>query len=104
MTDWLPKPSRIDDPVADDTWTYRTPQGVHRSSRVTIGRPAAIPGDPNGDWYCPLYFEHVTPEILCAVGVGPVDALMNAMRFVWDRFQEFSDVRPRSLPAPGTAP
>lgn len=96
MTDWLPKLSAISDPIADDRWAYKTPEGTARTSRVTVGRPAPLPVDPNGDWYCPLYFEHVTPEILCVVGVGPVDALMNAMRFVWDRFQEFSEVQPRA--------
>ncbi len=98
MADWLPKLSSIDDPIANDHWSYKLPDGTERMSRVTIGRPTLIPGDTNANWYCPMFFEHVTPEIVCVVGVGPVDALMNAMKFVWDRFQELDEVSPRTQP------
>jgi hypothetical protein len=66
--------------------------------RVTIGRPAPIQGDPNGDWYCPLRIEHRTPEILCMVGVGPVDALANAARVVSAHFHELRKVSSRARP------
>jgi hypothetical protein len=98
MADWLPRLATIEDPIADDSWAYQTAEGEKRLSRVTVGRPAPIPGDENGDWYCPLFFEHVTPDIKCVVGVGPVDALMNAMNFVWDRFRELHRVTPRAKP------
>jgi hypothetical protein len=100
MKDWRPKLTEINDPIADDYWSYRTEDGAKRTSRVTIGRPALLADGTN--WYCPMYFEHVTRGIDYAMGVGPVDALMNAMYFVRKRFYEFDDVTPRAKPA--TAP
>lgn len=97
MKDWRPKLTAIDDPIADDYWSYRTEDGAKRTSRVTVGRPALLADGTN--WYCPMYFEHVTRGIDYAMGVGPVDALMNAMYFVRRRFYEFDDVTPRAKPA-----
>jgi hypothetical protein len=51
-----------------------------------------------------MYFEHVTRGIDYAFGVGPVDALMNAMYFVRRRFYEFDDVTPRSKPKAAKRP
>jgi hypothetical protein len=96
MKDWRPKLTAINDPIADDYWFYRTEDGSKRTSRVTIGRPALLADGTN--WYCPMYFEHVTRGIDYAMGVGPVDALMNAMYFVRRRFYEFDDVTPRAKP------
>jgi hypothetical protein len=97
MKDWRPKLTAINDPIADDYWSYRTEDGAKRTSRVTIGRPALLADGTN--WYCPMYFEHVTQGIDYAMGVGPVDALMNAMYFVRRRFYEFDDVTPQAKPA-----
>ena len=97
MKDWRPKLAAINAPIADDYWSYRTEEGAKRTSRVTIGRPALLADGTN--WYCPMYFEHVTRGIDYAMGVGPVDALMNAMYFVRRRFYEFDDVTPRAKPA-----
>ncbi len=69
-----------EDPIADDYWSYETRDGTRRTSRVTIGRPAPLAD--KRDWYCPILFEHVTEGIYYSYGVGPVDALMNAMYFV----------------------
>jgi hypothetical protein len=96
MKDWRPKLTAIDDPIADDYWSYRTEDGTKRTSRITIGRPASL--EDGKDWYCPMYFEHVTRGIDYAFGAGPVDALMNAMYFVRRRFYEFDEVTPRSKP------
>lgn len=96
MRDWLPQLTEIDDPVADDFWSYETEEGIQRVVRVTIGRPAPIPKEANGDWYCPLRIEGRTPGLLCAVGVGPVDALANAARAVTDHFEELRKVSPRA--------
>jgi hypothetical protein len=98
MGNWLPELTTIDDPIADDFWPYETDEGVRRVARVTLGRPAPIPGDPNGDWYCPLRIEHRMSGILCVVGVGPVDALTNAARVVSEHFHELRKVSPRSRP------
>lgn len=96
MKDWRPKLTAIEEPIADDYWSYRTEDGAKRTSRVTIGRPALL--SDGSHWYCPMDFEHVTDGIDYAFGVGPVDALMNAMYFVRRRFHEFDDVTPRAKP------
>ena len=98
MSTWLPELTSIDDPVADDFWSYENDHGVQYEVRVTIGRPAAIPHDPNGDWYCPIRIERFLPRILCVVGVGPVDALANAGRMVREHFHELRKVSPRARP------
>jgi len=100
MRSWLPSLTSIDDPVADDFWSYENDEGVQHIARVTIGRPAPIPGDTNGDWYCPVRIEHASAkaEIVCMVGVGPVDAMINATRVVSDHFHELRKVSPRARP------
>jgi hypothetical protein len=96
MKNWRPKLSSIDDPIAEDSWHYMTEDGTRRTSRIIIGRPAlTLDGK---DWYCPFSFEHVTKGIDFAFGVGPVDALMNAMYFVRRRFYEFDEVTPGAKP------
>ena len=100
MKDWRPKPAAIDDPIADDYWSYETRDGTRRTSRVTIGRPAPLAD--KRDWYCPILFEHVTEGIYYSYGVGPVDALMNAMYFVRRRFYALKKVQPRAKSTTGS--
>jgi hypothetical protein len=99
MDDIMPPLLKIENVIADDFWSYRLQDGTERISRVTVGRPEPIPGDPGGSWYCPFFFEHFTDGIDWAGGVGPVDALANAMRFVSARFDELDRVSPRARPA-----
>lgn len=101
MKDWRPRLTSIDAPIAQDYWHYRTEDGTQRTSRILIGRPALAPDGKT--WYCPFSFEHVTKGIDYAYGVGPVDALMNAMYFVRRRFYEFDDVTP-GVKAPRVKP
>ena len=96
MKSWRPRLTAITDPIAEDSWSYKAEDGTKRTSRITIGRPAQL--EDGTHWYCPMYFEHVTRGIDYAFGVGPVDALMNAMYFVRRRFYEFDDVTPRAKP------
>ena len=100
MKDWRPRLTAIEDPIADDYWSYKAEDGTRRTSRITIGRPAQL--EDGTHWYCPMYFEHVTQGIDCAFGVGPVDALMNAMYFIRRRFHEFDDVTPRARSTPAS--
>ena len=100
MGNWLPQLTSIDDPIADDFWSYENDHGVRHVARVTLGRPVPIPNDPNGNWYCPLRIDPGLPDILCMVGVGPVDALANATRIVNDHFHELRKVSPRAQPVP----
>jgi len=95
--DWLPQLARIEDPIADDLWEYELPdKGGRQTSRITIGRPVPLPGDAHGDWYCPVFAEHFLPAIRCVVGVGPVDALMNAMSLVRTFFEQVGGASPRA--------
>ncbi len=99
MSNWRPVLSAIDDPIAVDTWRYEFDGGV-RESRIEIGRPQPIPGDKNGDWFCPVLFEHVTSGVKCVFGVGPVDTLANAMAFVRQQSSRFEKVEPRTASTP----
>ncbi len=82
---------QIDHPIAEDTWHYKLADGRTISSRIIVGRPSQIKGDPNGDWICQLWIEHFTPKIMKVYGVGPVDALMNAMTQVRSFFDKHKD-------------
>jgi hypothetical protein len=93
---WQPRIEKIDDPVVEDWWAYALPDGSKRVSHILLGRPAPIPS--GGDWYCPLFFEHITPAIECIYGVGPVDTLRNAAGFIQTRLDWFSFVSARSCP------
>jgi hypothetical protein len=91
---------RIDktaDIVAADERRYETPSGQTRVSRIEIERPLPAPDDPNGDWYCPVFVEHFTDRIVPAYGVGPVDALMNAMMLVRSFADQIREFTPRAL-------
>jgi len=100
VKDWRPKLAAIDDPIADDYWSYETRDGTRRTSRVLIGRPAPLADKRDG--YVPIIFEHVTEGIYYSYGVGPVDALMNAMHFIRRRFYALKEVQPRAKPTPGS--
>lgn len=94
--DWRPRLTTIDDPIADDRWSLTTQEGETRVSRIVVGRPQPLPGEADRAWYCPLSIEGYLPGIKCVMGVGPVDALMNAMTLVRRFFEENSDVTPRA--------
>jgi hypothetical protein len=72
----------VDDPVAEDYWSYVDIDGEARVSRIRIGRPQRWEGDIQRDWLCPVEVGHFTDGVRAIVGVGPVDALMNAMGVV----------------------
>ncbi len=78
----IPEFKAVDDPVAEDTWSYVDSGGKTRVSRIRIGRPCRWPENIHGDWLCPVEIEHFTDGVRAIVGVGPVDALMNAMGVV----------------------
>jgi hypothetical protein len=68
---------RITDIIAADEWRHGA-----RVSRIEISRPQPAPDDPNGDWYCAVFVQGFTDGIVPAYGVGPIDALMNAVMLV----------------------
>jgi hypothetical protein len=92
----VPKFRRVVDVVAEDYWSYTTKEGTSKMSRVTIGRPTPWPDDGQGDWLCPLDIEHFTDGIRGIAGVGPVDALMNAMGIVKAFAEEIEPFTPRA--------
>lgn len=94
--DWRPKLTHIEDPIADDYWEYRTPQGERRISRLIVGRPVHHP--KARAWYCPILIEGTSPRVDAVFGQGPVDALMNAMAVVRSFFEENLSVVPGVKP------
>ena len=77
----------IADPVAFDRWTFKDAKGKKRMVRIEVGRPQPIPEDQHGDWFTPVFIENWTEHVVPALGVGPLDSLMNAVALVRD-FQE----------------
>ena len=85
---WRPvELSNVEDIVAEDWWTYWR-SGRKVTSHIAIGRPTP---DPSGrDWYCPLLLEGRASGWKPIYGVGPVDAMMNALIVVSRLFHEFA--------------
>jgi hypothetical protein len=102
--DWRPQLTTIDDPIAEDLWSYTAIDGSTKVSRLIVGRPQPLPGEADQTWYCPLSIEGHLPGIKCIMGVGPVDALMNAMTLVRRFFEEQADVTPRAGPSSKKGP
>lgn len=92
----IPHFNVIEDPVAEDTWSYVNSDGQTQVSRITVGRPRPWPGNVHGDWLCPLEIEHYTDGIHAFVGVGPVDALMNALGVVRGFAEQIGKCTPRT--------
>lgn len=75
---WRTKLKSIDDPIAEESFTYRTPKGENVTSRVVIGRPRRVPRGHGDAWYCPLLIEGETVGIMPVLSLGPVGAIVNA--------------------------
>jgi hypothetical protein len=88
----LPEIVEIHDPVAEDVWHLRAAAGKTVSHRIVVGRP--FPEDPereDSDWCCSVMIEGSLRKVCPAMGVGPVDALMNAMVLVRGFFESNKD-------------
>ncbi|HEY8751365.1 MAG TPA: hypothetical protein VIM11_25520 [Tepidisphaeraceae bacterium] len=85
----LPIFDSIADPIAVDRWECRR-GGRTFTATIQIGRPVPVESDPNGDWCCPVFVETFTGRIIPVMGVGPIDALLNATLFI-RRFAEDLD-------------
>jgi hypothetical protein len=97
MTDPMKPADSIDDPVAVDTWVYDA-GGVKQRTRIEVGRPVRRdPKDPNSEWACQLRIEGETQGIETIYGLGPVDALMNAMQLVRRFFEKTHRHAPKTL-------
>ena len=86
---WKPSLTKIDDPIATDVWEYRS-DGIVVRTLIEVGRPTRIDNDDaTSEWYCPLRIEGwFEEEVRVVVGLGSVDALMNAMSLVKKFFEE----------------
>ncbi len=79
------KTKTIGDVIADGTWLFpevmRKIQKGRKTGYIAIGRPRPDT-DPRGDWICPIQIDHFTNGVVYAHGVGPLDALLNAMNLL----------------------
>ena len=91
----VPKFEHVTDVVAEDSWSYITKEGTPKISRIIIGRPRPWPNDSHGDWVCPIEIEDFTSGTRAIAGVGPVDALMNAVEMVKAFAEEIKPFTPR---------
>jgi hypothetical protein len=84
--------AEIQDPIVEDVWKTKGDDGEIISHRIVVGHPhPEDEGDDKSDWYCPVMIEHFLPRIVPAMGVGPVDSLMNAMHLVKTFFDKNRD-------------
>lgn len=82
LTASFKKRRSVSRPIASDTWTYTDRSGQQHAVKLQIGKPQPIPGDRQRDWFCPVFVEGWTPHVVPAIGIGPFDALMNALLVV----------------------
>jgi hypothetical protein len=76
---------------------YTTKEGTPKTSRIVIGRPRLWPKESQGDWICPIEVEGFTDGTRAIAGVGPVDALMNAIEVVKAFAEKIEPFTPRAL-------
>lgn len=79
---------KIQDVIAHDKWESTSQNGKLVTHEILVGRPFADADDPNQDWVCPVSIQNFTSGIKLIHGVGPVDALMNAMTLVKAFFEK----------------
>jgi len=77
---------RIDDVIADGMWRIpelmrKIRKGKKRTAYIAIGRPRPD-ADPRGDWICPIQIESFISGVKHVHGIGPLDALLNAMNLL----------------------
>jgi hypothetical protein len=92
----VPRFEHVTDVIANDSWSYTTKEGTPKISRLVIGRPRPSPNESHGDWICPMEIEHFTGGARAVAGVGPVDALMNAIGVVKAFAEEIGPFTPRA--------
>jgi len=98
---WRKQLKGIDDPIAEDSFTYRNSDGKRVKARVVIGHPKPVPKGFGTEWYCPLIIEgwHLS-GVSPVMGMGPVTALVNAGSVV----RAFLEETVLKVPARGSSP
>jgi hypothetical protein len=79
-------------PVAAEVWTYTDGNGRKRKAEVRVGKPQRVSNDASGAWCCPVYIGGWISHVVPAIGVGPLDALMNALRLVKEFREHIADM------------
>ena len=92
---------RISDVIAQDDWYYKRHDGSTYRTRIIIGRPRPENRrSKTSNWLCQVFIEGITPQVCKAMGVGPVDALMNALTLVKSHFEatkhQLEDLGPKT--------
>lgn len=82
----------VPSPIASDTWSYSDGAGNKKTAKLQVGKPRRIPRDKRGDWYCAVHVEGWTPHVVPAIGIGPLDALMNALTLVHSFREHVADM------------
>lgn len=86
------KITEISNPIVDDVWKTKSNAGEVVSHRIMVGHPRPEKeDDEESDWYCPVMIEGFLTRIVPAMGVGPVDSLMNALQLVKAFFDKHKD-------------
>lgn len=92
----IPDLKHISEPIADDDWSYIGADGKRVTSRVVVGKPQRWPNDSQGDWICPVSIDDFTDGVSAVAGVGPVDALLNAMSIIRAFVDQIGRFTPRA--------
>jgi hypothetical protein len=76
--------------IAERTFEFHSAAGAVEPIQLTLGKPAMIPGAPDGDWYCP-YRLASSGEVResYAGGVDAVQAVLLALSKVWAELRHF---------------
>ncbi len=83
----------IEDVIACDTWTATASDGSAVAHEIIVGRPFEVQDEKKTFWVCPISIHNFTDRIVQAQGVGPVDALMNAMTLAKTLFDTIHEDR-----------
>jgi hypothetical protein len=91
----LPRVDSTTDPIAVDRWECKK-AGQTFTVTLQVGRPVPVKGDPNGDWCCPVFIESFTDHVVAAMGVGPIDAMLNATLLIRGFAEDLDEWSPRA--------
>lgn len=98
------------DVAAMDMWAYQCNDGSERVSRVVVTIPGRVDkanlaheNALEDRWQCLVFIEHEMPGPQAVLGVGPVDALMNAAQIVAAFAHRVYHLTPRAPSQPPSA-
>lgn len=83
---------RVDEPIAEDVWSYETVDGVTHVARIVVGRPQA---DQHG-WVTPVSIAGLHDDVKRVSGMNAIESLANAGAWIREVFAAYSEVSPRA--------